>query len=81
MRFAHGSVERRFVMRIDLAAGKCDLSGMIGEVWRALGQQHGRLRPVDDADQHSGRARRDDAGPLPLHRIEFEVAAHRRYAV
>ena len=40
---AQRRIERRLVGRIDLAARKGDLAGMLFEMRRALGQKHGRL--------------------------------------
>ena len=49
---AQGGIERRGVGCVDLAAGKGDLAGVIVQMRRTLGQQHGRLRVIDDRDQH-----------------------------
>ena len=38
--FAHGGIERIGIAGFDAAARKADLSGMMAQVLRTLGQQH-----------------------------------------
>src|SRR6185437_2020072 len=40
--------------RVDLAAGKGDLAGMVVEMGGALRQQHRWLRVIDNRNQHRG---------------------------
>ena len=72
--------QRIDVALVDLAAGKRNLPRMIGQMLRALRQQHGRLRVIDHCDQHRGRADRPHLGDLRHHRIGVMVAARRRHA-
>ncbi len=72
---AQRGIERRRVDRIDLAAGKRDLPGMIVEMGGALGQQHRRFVVLDDADQHCGGPDRPLFGDDPQHAIGALVAA------
>src|ERR1700730_7252790 len=74
---AQRSVERRSVGRVDLAAGKRDLAGVVVEVGGALRQQHGRLRMIDDPDQHRGGTDRLFAGDDLEHPLGTAIAAFR----
>ena len=74
---AQCGVERRSIGRIDLAAGKGNLAGVIVEVGGALRQQHGRLRMVDHRDQHRRRPNRLFARDDLQHAIGAVIAAPR----
>ena len=74
---AQRGVERRSVGRIDLAAGKGNLAGVIVEMRRALGQQHGRLRMVHHRDQYRGGPHRLLARDDLQHAIGALIAALR----
>ena len=74
---AQRGVERRSVGRIDLAAGKGNLAGVIVEMGGALRQQHGRLRMVDHRDQYRRGPNRLFARDDLQHAIGAAVAASR----
>jgi hypothetical protein len=50
MRLAQRGIERRSIGRIDLAARKGNLAGVVAEMRRALRQQDGRLLAIDHRD-------------------------------
>ena len=52
---------------------------MIGQMLRALRQQHGRLRMIDDGDENRRRADRPHLGDFLHHRIGVMIAALRRH--
>ncbi len=74
---AQRGVERRGVGRIDLAAGKGNLAGVIVEMRRALRQQHGRLRVVHHRDQDRRGPNRLFAGDDLQHAVGAVIAALR----
>src|SRR6185295_4280667 len=78
MCFAQRSRDWRLIIGIDLAAWKRNLPGVARQRGGAQGQQHGRLRMIDDRYQHGSRTRRCDAGALPHFRIEVEIATRGR---
>jgi hypothetical protein len=75
--FAQRRRTRIGVTIIDLAARKRNLPRVIGQMLRALGEQHRRFGMVDDRDQHRGGTDRPHFGDLPHHRIGIVIAAHR----
>ena len=78
--FAQCRIQRRGVGGIDLAAGKCDLPGMVVEMRRALRQQDGRLVTIDHRDQHRRRAHRLFLGDDLQHAIGADIAGRRNEA-
>ncbi len=77
LRLAQRGVERRRIGRIDLAAGKRYLPGVIIEMSGALGQQHRRLLVLDLSLIHRGGCIRDSFRDDPQHVIGALVAARR----
>src|SRR5205085_5777384 len=76
-RFAQRGIERGSVGRIDLAARKGNLAGVLGKMHRALRQQYGRLRMVDDRDQDGCGADRLFSRDDLKHPIGAGIAARR----
>jgi len=63
VRLAQSGGDRAVVAGIDAAAGEADLAGMLAHrLWPEC-QDHARLGPLDDRDQHCGRR---DAMPVRL---------------
>src|SRR5579884_1323702 len=73
--FAQCGVHRTRVVFIDLPTRKRHLPRMVGKVLRALRQQHGRLRMIDNADQHRSWPDRPHRGDLLHYRIGIMIPA------
>ena len=76
LRLAQGGGDGVGILRIDTAAGKADLAGMVVEMIGPLGEEDRHpFRPVDQRHQDSCLFQRQ-AGHIPLHfRIEIIIAA------
>ena len=76
--FAQRGIEWRGIARIDLAAGKGDLTGMAVEMRGAQRQQHGRLGARHHRHQHRRRPQRKFRGDHRPHLIGVGIAAGRQ---
>jgi len=81
--FLHRLAESRSA-RIDIAffnlpAREGNLSRMVGQMLRPLGQKYGWFGMVDDRHQYGGRTDRPHLGDLAHHRIGIVIAPRRRH--